>query len=188
MLGRLRRTTRTDVGLAITFAGLSYLVWSLIAGGSRKLVQQFIDYAQYTDMSLPPLTRGVKIFFADVGFVIDLVGLAWLVASLVLVLLSSRQKISISWAWVAAICQSFMAGLGAVVVGLAVYLPHAVTPDAAGERTILERVSEISLQVIIPVAILIWTTFLVWLLVDRARLNRRGPSLHDGLRSNVQKT
>jgi hypothetical protein len=35
------------------------------------------------------------------------------------------------------------------------------------------------------VALLIWVTFLIWLLIERARLNRRGPTLRDGLRSNI---
>ena len=189
MLGRMRRTTRLDVGLAIAFAGLSYLVWSLVAGGSRSLVQEFIRSAQVMHMPLSGLTRGVKIFFVDAGFVIDLVGLGWLIVSLTLVVFGSRQKISISWAWVAAICQAFIAALGAVLVGLAVYAPHVqVAAEAAEEKaTLLERVSEISLPIIIPLAILIWTTFLIWLLVARSHLNRRGPSLRDGLRCNVMK-
>lgn len=188
MLGRLRKTSRLDVGLAIVFSGLSYLVWSLIAGGSRALVQQFIDYARFTDMSLPTVTRAVKIFFVDTGFVIDIVGLAWLVGSMVLVLLGSKQKISISWAWVCAICQSFTAGLGAVLVGGAVYAPHILIGEPEAGRTPLAKVSQISLPVLVPVAILTWTVFVVWLLVSRARLDRRGPSLRDGLRSNVQKS
>lgn len=190
MLGRLRRTTRKDVGLAIAFAGLSYLVWALVAGGSRTLVQTFIYSAKNLEMDLPSLTRAVKVFFVDAGFLIDLVGLGWLVVSLALVMLSSRQKISISWAWVSAICQSFTAALGAVLVGGAVYAPHAVAMVAGAvdeDPTLFERVSEISLPVMVPIAILIWTTFLVWLLVDRARFNRRGPTLRDGLRSNVFK-
>ena len=190
MLGRLRRTTRKDVGLAIAFAGLSYLVWALVAGGSRTLVQTFIDSARNLEMDLPSLTRAVKVFFVDAGFLIDLVGLGWLVVSLALVMLSSRQKIGISWAWVSAICQSFIAALGAVLVGGAVYAPHAVATVAGAvdeDPTLFERVSEISLPVMVPIAILIWTTFLVWLLVDRARFNRRGPTLRDGLRTNVFK-
>jgi len=172
----------------MAFSGLSYLVWALIAGGSRKLVQQFIDYASFTEMSLPKLTRGVKIFFVDTGFVIDMVGLTWLVASMILVLLGSRQKISISWGWVCAMCQSFVAGLGAVLVGVAVYAPHAVIgQEAKLKPTVLAKVSEISLPVMVPLAILIWTSFLVWLIASRASLNRRGPSLRDGLRSNVQR-
>lgn len=174
--------------MATAFAGLSYLVWALIAGGSRALVQQFISYAHFTEMTLPALTRAVKIFFVDTGFVIDLVGLVWLAASMVLVLLGSFQKISISWAWACAICQSFMAGLGAVLVGGAVYAPYAMAGHPSGEdQTVLAKVSEISLPVLVPVAILLWTIFVVYLIASRARLNRRGPSLRDGLRSNVQK-
>ncbi len=41
------------------------------------------------------------------------------------------------------------------------------------------------LPIIVTVAILIWTLALIWLLVERARLNRRGPTLTDGLRTNV---
>ena len=186
----MRRTTRLDVGLVVAFAGLSYLVWSLIAGGSRALVQRFILSANVIEMTLPTITRGVKVFFVDAGFMIDVVGLAWLIGSLVLVMLGSRQRISISWAWVCAICQSFVAGLGAVLVGGAVYAPHSLIAESASaaEYTLFEVVSEISLPVMVSVAILIWTTFLVWLLVDRARLNRHGPSLRDGLRSNVVKS
>jgi len=187
MLGRLRRTTGLDVGLAIAFTGLSYLVWALIAGGSRQLVQHFIEYAHFKQMDLPDFTRAVKVFFVDTGFAIDVVGLVWLVLSMVLVILGSRQKISISWAWVSGICQSFTAGLGAVLVGGAVYAPQVLPPDHISKQTILGRVSEVSLPVLVPIAILIWTTCLVWLLVSRARLDRRGPSLRDGLRSNVQK-
>ena len=107
-----------------------------------------------------------------------------------LVLVASRQKISISWAWVSAICQSFVAGLGAVLVGWAVYAPHALVaaPIAPADESILEKVSQISLPVIVSLAILIWTTFVVWLLVERSRWNRRGPTLRDGLRTNVFKS
>jgi len=173
----------------MAFAGLSYLVWALIAGGSRALVQHFIDYAEFTDMTLPGLTRAVKVFFVDTGFAIDLAGLAWLVASMVLVLLGSSQKISISWAWACAMCQSFAAGLGAVLVGGAVYAPYAMSGQhVSHDQTVLARVSAVSLPVMVPLAILTWTTFLVWMLASRARLDRRGPSLRDGLRSNVQKS
>ena len=137
---------------------------------------------------LPPLTHGVEIFFVDAGFVIDLVGLAWLTCSLVLVLLSSRQRISVSWAWVSSACQSFTAALGAELVGWAAYAPHMIPQAGKADPNLLERVSAISLPVMVPIAVLIWTTFLIWLLVDRARLNRRGPSRNDALRSNVIKT
>jgi len=175
-----------DVGLALAFAGVSYLVWSLVAGFSRSLMQEFIYSVEASEVQMPNLTRVVKVFFVDAGFLIDLVGLAWMVVSLVLVLLSSRQKIGISWAWVSVACQAFIAALGAVLVGWVVYAPYMVAVEQ--DRSIFERVSEISLPVVIAIAVVIWTTFLVWLLVERARFNRHGPTMRDGLRSNVFKT
>ena len=186
MLGRLKRTTRLDVGLALAFVGVAYLVWALVAGMSRALVQEMIKTTYKSHEALPVFTRAVKVFFVDTGFVIDLVGLGWLAASLFLVAFSSRQRISVSWAWVSAICQSSVAALGAVVVGWAAYAPHVVRLSLSGENdTPLETVSSISLPVIVPMALLIWVMFLIWLLVERARLDRRGPTLTDGLRSNV---
>ena len=91
MLGRLRRTRPIDVGLAICFAGLAYLVWAMVAGVSREVVQEMIKSTAVTALPLPELTRMVKVFFVDAGFVIDLVGLGWLAFSLALVVLSSRQ-------------------------------------------------------------------------------------------------
>ena len=37
---------------------------------------------------------------------------------------------------------------------------------------------------VIVLAILVWVSLLVWLLVERARLDRHGPTLTDGLRTN----
>lgn len=188
MLGRVRRTSRLDVGLALTCSGLAYLVWALVAGGSRKLVQLLIRSTAATGMELPAFTRHVKVFFVDTGFIIDVVGLCWLAVSLTLVLLASRQRISASWAWVSAIGQVTVAALGSVLVGGAVYAPHAIAARGVeAEHTPWETVSSISLPVIVPLAILLWVTCLIWLLVERARLDRRGPTLTDGLRTNIYK-
>lgn len=176
-----------DVGLAICFTGTAYLVWALVAGVSRAVVQEMIKSTHISSLKLPELTEMVKIFFVDTGFVIDLVGLAWLVASMILVVLSSYQKISISWAWVSAGLQTCIAAAGAVLVSYASYQPH-MSPASALENaeTPLESVSAISLPVIVPIAVLLWVTCLIWLIVERSRLNRRGPSLRDGLKSNIQ--
>ena len=93
MLGRVRRTTRLDVGLALSFAGLSYLIWALVAGVSRAVVQEMIKST--AGQNLPKATHVVKTAFVDVGIAINVVGLLWLLVSLVLLLLSSRQRISI---------------------------------------------------------------------------------------------
>ena len=44
MLGQSRRTTRLDVGLALAFSGIAYLVWALVAGISRRTVQDLFNY------------------------------------------------------------------------------------------------------------------------------------------------
>jgi hypothetical protein len=118
------------------------------------------------------------------GMAIDVIGLAWLALSLFLVAWSSRQRISISWAWISAVCQASAAALGAVLVGWAAYKPHVVPvpPDGGG---LLEHVTALSLPVTVVLAVMVWVTFLVWLLMERARLSRRGPSLTDGLRTNI---
>src|ERR1035438_5440933 len=100
MLGRIRRTTRTDVGLAIVFTGAAYLVWALVAGASRGLVLHTFPHDKAH--GLHGLTLAIKIFFVDAGFMIDLVGLAWLAITLFLIVWSSRQKMSISWSWASA--------------------------------------------------------------------------------------
>lgn len=183
MLGRLRRTTRMDVGLALVFSGLAYLVWALVAWVSRSVIQEMIR-STVAMKELPESTRVVKAFFVTGGIVIDVIGLTWLALSLFLVACSSRQRMSISWAWVSAACQSFVAALGAVLVGWAAYKPHIVAIPAAGTG-LLERVTALSLPVTVALAVLVWVTFLVWLLMERARLNRRGPTLTDGLRTNI---
>ena len=172
--------------MAIAFAGVAYLVWALVAGASRVLMGEMIRSTQ--GLPLPEAARMVSIFFVDAGFVIDLVGLALLTTSLILILLGSRQKLSISWAWVCAMAQSMLAALGGALVAWAVqrpYVEHFSQGVAPASISAPAQLSMITLPILVPVAILIWTTFLIWLLVERSRLNRRGPTLSDGLRTNV---
>lgn len=189
MLGHLRRTTRLDVGLVLTFSGLAYLVWALVAGLSRYLIAEMIKSNAFHGIKPKGITHVVQMFFVDSGFVIDIVGVVWMALTLLLVVQSSRQKISVSWAWASAVMQSFVAGLGAMLVGYAAYLPHVLSPEKQDAReSIGQQLSTVSWPILLPVAILIWTTFLVWLLVERARLNRRGGmSIRDGMKSNVFK-
>jgi hypothetical protein len=188
MLGRLRRTTRLDVGLALSFAGVGYLIWALVAGVTRALVWDMLRAFAGSGGELSGSPQAVKTLFGDAGFAIDLVGLAWLAATLVLIVLASRQRIGISWSWASAAGQSLLAALGGLWVAWAVLQPFvdAVVPaDAPAEQTPWGQLSRISLPVVVPVALLLWATTLVWLLIDRARLNRRRITLRDGLRTNV---
>ena len=186
MLGRLRRTSRTDVGLALSFAGVAYLVWAFVAGVSRDVVQELIKSSFIRHLTLPESARLVKIIFVEAGIVIDVVGITWMAVSLLLVVLSSQQRCSISWGWVSAMAQAIVAALGAVLVGWAAYQPHVVPPETVmlGSATWAE-VSAISLPIVVVVAVVLWVMVLVWLLVERARLDRRGPTLRDGQRTNI---
>ena len=182
MLGRLQRVSRVDVGLALAFAGVAYLVWALVAGIARSTVSYMLTYVVKDALPMPHLTQAVRLVFVDYGIFIDLVGLAWLVVSLLLVLSCSRQKMSISWAWISAFCQAATAALGAVLAGWGVCQPPILAIPAG---RVLEKVRSISLGVVIAVAVFLWVAFLVWLLIQRAQFNRHGRSLRDGLRSNI---
>lgn len=185
MLGRMRRTSRTDVGLALSFAGVGYLIWAIVAGVSRSTVQELIKSAVVMHFQLRDSAHVLKTIFVEAGIVIDLVGLAWLAATLFLVLWASRQRCSISWAWVSAMGQVIIAALGAVLVGWAAYQPHVVPPNTPVPPTATWAiVSMISLPVVVVISVVLWVAMLVWLLVNRGRRNRRGPTLRDGLRTN----
>ncbi|OQB86451.1 MAG: hypothetical protein BWX88_01059 [Planctomycetes bacterium ADurb.Bin126] len=171
------------MGLALACAGLAYLVWALVAGISREVMQELIRSAFAHPGKMPDLTRVVKIFFVDAGIAIDLVGLGWMAASLVLVALSSRQRISISWAWTCAIVQAFLAALGSVLVSYSAYLPFFMPAAGASDATVMEKVSALSLPVTLALAVLVWLAFLLFLLAERAKVNRRGPTMRDGLKT-----
>ena len=171
------------MGLALAFVGIVYLVWALVAGLSRHVVQEMIKSAAASEAHLPRATMVVKVVFLKGAILIDLAGLAWLALSLYLVVRGSRQRASISWAWVSAVCQSLVAAVGAVLVGWAAYKPH-VLPVGQAPST-WEQIRHISLAVVMAIAVLLWVTALVWLLIERARLDRHGPTLRDGLRTNI---
>ena len=183
MLGRLKRTSRLDVGLALSFTGLSFLMWSVVAGVSRYLMYNFVCSSDL-NMELPVLSTAVKWFFSDAGFIIDIVGLAWMFVNLLLIFLANRQKISISWAWITAGVQSLVTTTGALLVGTAVSVPFFSGVVDPKDKTLMEIFSMISLPVVIAVAVLVWILFVIWMLVERSRLERRGPSLSDSLRTN----
>jgi len=168
------------VGLALAFAGIAYLTWALVAGISRAVVQEVIRFSAIQGTELK---AWVRVIFVEGGFVLDLIGLLWMAVSLYLVVRGSRQRASISWAWTSAISQLLVAALGSVLVSWAAYREYP-TPAGAEAPTAMAQISGFSLPVILVIAVLVWTTFLVWLLVERSRLNRRGPSLTDGVRTS----
>ncbi len=180
-----------DVGLALAFSGLTYLVWALVAGSTRMLAQDFMNAGEAMAAAgavVPKSSRVVTYIFDQGGVGIDVIGLAWLGLTLALLLLSSRQKFCISWVWISIITQALTAGLGGALISWGVNRPYAAYLagiENPPKADILQELSGISLPVLVVAAVLIWVTFLIWLLVERARFDRHGPTLTDGLRSNV---
>jgi hypothetical protein len=182
MLGRLQRTSRLDVGLALGFCGAAYLVWALVAGFSREMVAAMLRATAGSDT--PMVTETVRLIFVNFGIMIDLVGLVWLVGSLLLVLRAARQSASISWAFVSAICQTLVAALGAVLVGWGINAPYYINTTADGQTGKLGTLNTISLATTVTIAVTVWVVALIWMLIERARFRTRKPSLRDGLRSS----
>jgi hypothetical protein len=176
-----------DVSLALAFTGIAYLVWALVSWTARSLIQDMIQATRSMGEEVPAITSNVKVVFVDAGVAIDVVGLAWLTVSLLLAVFAGRQKFSISWAWVSSICQSFVAAWGAVLVAWAAFLPFGPAVDAAPapESTTMEKVSGLSLPVVLGVAVVVWSALLLWLLFERSRFFNRGPTVRDSLRTNV---
>jgi hypothetical protein len=174
------------VGLALGFSGAAYLIWVLVSGVSRLVIANHVAVAAQLGVDLPSITRAVHAVFAQGGFVLDIVGLLWLALSLVLVLHSSRQRIGISWAWASATGQSCLAAAGGTLVVWSAYQPSPGAVDGrSGTGAVLETLSRISLPVLVSVAVVLWVSFLIWLLVEASRLKRRGPTLRDSLRTNI---
>lgn len=190
MLGRRKRTSRLDVALGLAFSGIAYLVWSLVAGANRLMVRDVIHWSDLSREQFPIASKAVRVVFVEAGPALDVAGVVWLAVSLLLVVYASRQKFSISAAFVSALLQSFVAALGGVWVAWAIHLQYRQFVNQAMETdtTILQQISGFSLGVSIVIAVGGWLAVLAWLLRERRRYERdRGPSLTDGLRTNIYK-
>lgn len=184
MLGRIKRTSRLDAGLATAFVGLSFLAWALVAGVSRSLMLKLYQDYLNNALVLPKFSKVVEIFFVDTGIVIDIAGLLWMVGGLVLVYIAIRQKISISWAWLCAMTQCLFATIGGVIVSTAIFAPYGFHwPENLKS---LEMLSQISFPVFLSIAIVIWAIFVFSMLRARYRWLMRftGPSIRDSVKSN----
>lgn len=168
-----------DVGLAMAFAGVTYLLWNFVAGCSRVLLTRMAWELQKQSLGWPVLTTQVHAVFVKAGVAVDLVGIAWMAISLGLIVSSSRQRISISWPWLCTLCQAIVAAVAGVFVAGAIQAPGTI-PSLPADTSV-----GLSLPILLAVGVVVWVTFLVWLLIERARLDRYGPTLRDGLRTNV---
>ncbi len=184
MLGAVRRTTRTDVGLALSFAGVTYLIWALVIGLARHLANELSKIAYLSGgASFSSVTSGLHKAFLHGGDLWDLLGILWLLASLVLIVGSSRQRWIISWPWLSAICHALASALVAGWAALAACSHVRFTKTFAPPEP-YPTSGWTAFTVTLAVAPVLWAATLAWLLYERARL-RRGPSLRDGQRTHV---
>ena len=186
MLGRQQRTTRTDVGLALSFAGIAFLVWTAVVGTAMGIVselskQLYFSYLPAIDHTWPVPAELLYNTFLCCSPAWMLVGLAWMGVSLLLVARASRQRCSISWAWLSALLQVMAAALVAALTALAELSLH---------DTLLSYIPPLPyptpgwtfFAIAFAVALVVWIAVLVWLLLERKRFSR-GPSLRDGMRT-----
>jgi len=79
----------------MSFAGIAYLIWVLVIGVARHLVNE-LSYAQYAGKllggALPVATRWLQGAFINASPVFDLAGVLWLLLSLGLIVGAGRQR------------------------------------------------------------------------------------------------
>jgi hypothetical protein len=169
MLGRVRRTTRTDVTLALISAGIVYLAYALSCYVA-KVSAMTLDGA-VTQGRLAAAFRST--FGAGGADVFDMVGPLWMVASLWQVIRASRQRRIISWSWLLISGQALAAVLMASWAALSLYqtLP---SPAMHGPVSWSPR--------LVVLAVVVWVGTLIWLVVDSRRM-RRGPTMGDGVKT-----
>ncbi len=171
MLGRVRRTTRTDVALALILAGLVYLAWALACWSAKRsaayMDHQAMASATYRS-ALPAVSRGfVKTFSSWTGGIFDLIGPVWMLLGLYMVIRASRQRRIISWSWLLISCQAVAALLIACWAAVAMVVPTAAVSGSPAPRAPMDWS-----PAVIAVAVLIWFGTLVWLILERIRYGR----------------
>jgi len=195
MLGRVRRTTRTDVGLCMSLAGIAYLLWVGVTASVRVVVNDLADAnaaARLAGEQVPAAARWLVAAFGQTGPAWDLAGVLWLGVTLALVLGSSRQRWIISWPWLSAICHAMAAGLLGVWAALAAAVDTTAlagakpAPAAEPICTAPPTVGWTSLSVAVALAVVIWVFTLVWMLRERSLL-LRGPSPGDFRRTHAER-
>ena len=180
MLGLVRKTTRTDVGLALASTGLAYLAWVIVTGVARHVVNQLALLAEAREMALPGLASALCGSFVHGAAVWDLVGVLWLLVSLVLIVGSGRQQWTISWPWFSSILHGLTAALLGAWTSLAAIGPFMAVVPAPPPAP---AVGYGSYSALLALGLVLWVSTLVWMLYMRSRLGL-GPSLLDGQRTH----
>jgi hypothetical protein len=178
MLGHVRRTTRTDVALALLMVGITYLAWALSCWMAQKTALFLRDSA--VPAFQPPLTAAfLAAFGAWPRLIFDVLGPVWMLAGLYMVIRASRQHRVISWSWLLASCQ----GLAALLIAAwAQTAQWGMTPSGhlpAGEHN--------PAGTILLIAVAIWVVTLIWLIGEGIRLRglRVAPAIGDSAKTNA---
>lgn len=193
MLGRLRRTTRTDVSLALVLAGIVYLTWASACWSAKESAANLKAVVGNPPRQLqalaqvdpPPVTRWFMNTFGSRACVaFDVAGPIWMFAGLWLVIRASGQRRIISWSWLLVSCQGIAAVAIAVWAALAqeLLISSAVqTPGTAGTFQVSWS------PVVVGIAVLIWVGTLAWLLFQRLWLQRhlRSAAIGDGYKTHA---
>lgn len=179
MLGHVRRTTRTDVSLALLMAGISYLAWALSCWTAKQTAGALRERA--VD-ALPAMAATfVDTFAAWPRLVFDLLGPVWMLAGLYMVIRASRQHRVISWSWLLASTQ----GLGGLLIG--VWAQLAQRNAAALVATSRPAAPSDPFWIILAIAVVIWVVTLVWLIGEGIRMKgvRVGPAIGDSAKTHA---
>jgi threonine/homoserine/homoserine lactone efflux protein len=173
MLGRTRRTTRTDVALALVMAGFVYLAWVLACWAAKEAA-----VGLGTDRNIRGWTFAfVAVFDSWARHIFDILGPLWMLASLYLVIRASRQHRIISWSWLLSTCQAIIAILIAAWAASA----HLSTYTRGGG--LFARAAD-WFPAVLTIAVLIWFGTLAWLIYHHF-YSRRPQAISDGAKTHA---
>jgi len=175
MLGRTRRTTRTDVALALVMAGFVYLGWLLACWAAKEAA---VGLGAMDPGDLDSWTFAfVTVFDSWARHIFDIVGPVWMLASLYLVIRASRQRRIISWSWLLSCCQAIIAILIACWAASA----HLGTYSRSGG--LFSRAAD-WFPAALTIAVLIWLATLAWLIYEHF-WGRRPRAISDGAKTHA---
>ena len=148
MLGRIRRTTRTDVSFALIMAGLVYLAWVLACWSAKETALALGSANDTTDLAA--LAEALAATFGSwTRGIFDVIGPIVMLWSLYMVIRASRQRRIISWSWLIISCQA----LAAILIALMATVAAAVR---GGQRRALLRLAFNSGTAVLSVASAWW--------------------------------
>ncbi|NLF31710.1 MAG: hypothetical protein GX591_12580 [Planctomycetes bacterium] len=173
MLGRTRRTTRTDVALALVMAGFVYLAWVLACWAAKEAAVGLADAPELGRLA----TAAVTVFNSPARYIFDILGPIWMLASLYLVIRASRQRRIISWSWLLISCQA----IAAILIAAGAAFAHLGTYKRSGG--LFARAAD-WFPAVLVVAVLIWLATLGWLLYDY-RFGRRPRTIRDTAKTHA---